>query len=262
MFRGEGVNSATYEALNNSWNSTTKILFGQEMDELTEYEPYLKGAAIGQTVVSSFSGKEIWVASEQYPKKAKFFDYGKEQDAISKSASQPFDINKIKDMDSIIETLQEKFVYSGNKAIGNSRNVEHSDAVVDSTDILNSSFIVRSKRVAYSYLMRENEDTFGSTSSGQSTHIVRCFYNNALRRCFECCTCIGSSDCYFSYNLTNCMDCLFTFNVRTKRYLIGNVQLGRDEYLRLKAKLIGEMAEQLKKEKQLDFSIVDFMEGW
>ncbi len=256
------MNSATYESLNKSWNSTTKILFGQEMGELAEYEPYLNGAAIGQTVVSSFSGKKLWVASEQYQKEAKFFDYGEEQDVTSKSASQPFDINKIKDMDSIVETLKERFVYSGNKALGNSRNVEHSDAIVDSTDILNSSFIVRSKNVAYSYLMRENEDTFGSTSSGQSTHIVRCFYNNKLRRCFECCTCIGSSDCYFSYNLMNCTDCLFTFNLRTKRHLIGNVQLGKDEYVQLKAKLVGEMAEQIKKEKRLGFSIIDFMEGW
>lgn len=255
------MNPQVCEPLNKAWKSTTKIIFGEEMSELSDYVPYLQGGAIGQTVISSFSGKEVWVGSGQYEKDAKFFDYEKEQ-ALLSSVSEPFGINSIKDMDSIVETLKERFIYSGNKVMGNSQNVVHSDAIIDSTNVLNSSYITQSKNVAYSYLMRENECTFGSTSSGQSAYIVRCFYNNKLRRCFECRLCVGSSDCYFSYNLMSCTDCMFSFNLRTKRHLIGNVELGKEQYSQLKAKLVGEMAGQLKKEKRFGFSIVDFMEGW
>ncbi len=253
------MTSQTYEALNKAWKSTTAVLFGSPMGELSEYEPYLKGAAIGQTVESCFSGKKLWVVSEQYDRKARFFDYNLEQAGFAEIAARPFDINRIKDMDSLVETLKERFVYSGNKTLGNSSNVEHSDAVVDSNCILNSSIVVRSEYVAYSYLMRENRHTFGSTSSGQSSHIVRCFYNNSLNRCFECSASIGCSDCYFSYNLRNCTDCLFTFNVWAKRYLVGNVQLGRDDYFRLKAKLVGEIAGELNSKKQFGLSIIDFL---
>ncbi len=246
-----------YDALNNAWKSTTEVLFCSPMGELSEYEPYLKGAAIGQTVESCFSGRKLWVASEQYDRKARFFDYEAEQADFGSINSQPLDINEIKDIDSIREALKERLIYSGNKALGNSRNVEHSDVVVDSNCILNSSIIVGSEYVAYSYLMRENKYTFGSTSSGQSSHIVRCFYNNTLNRCFECSACIGSSDCYLSYNLLNCTDCLFTFNLRAKRHMVGNVQLGRDEYAALKANLVDEMAVELGEKKRLGFSIMD-----
>jgi hypothetical protein len=246
-----------YDALNKAWKSTTAVLFGSAMGELSEYEQYLKGAAIGETVESCFSGRKLWVASEQYGRQAKFFDYGTEQAKLAVQNTKPLDINEIKDIDSIRDALKERFVYSGNKALGNSQMVENSDAVVDSNYVLNSSIIVRSEYVAYSYLMRENKHTFGSTSSGASSHIIRCFYNGMLNRCFECSASVGCSDCYFSYNLISCTDCLFTFNLRAKRHVVANVQLGRDEYAALKAKLVGEMAAELREKKRLAHSIID-----
>lgn len=255
------MNSDLYLLLNRSWKATTKILFGQELGELKEFENYLKGAAIGQSVDSSFSKKPIWVASDQYSKKAKFFDYADELSQFNKLTLEPLNINEIKDIESIIDAIQEKFMYAGNKVLGNSKYIQHSDAIMDSTGVLNSSIVEKSKYVAYGYLVRECENYFGSISSGQSAYLIRCFYNNTLRRCFECSTSIGSSDCYFSYNLLQCSDCIFTFNVRAKRYLVGNIQLGKDQYLELKLKLLKELADELKKKKRLDYSIIDLMNG-
>ncbi len=252
---------STYELLNNAWKSTAKVLFTSEIGELKDFEPYLKGAAIGKTVKSYFSGNPLWMASEHYDSKAKFFDFNTEQNNIATVSATPIDINKIKDIDSLMDEIKERIIYSGNKTLGNSKYVEHSDAVVDSTGILNSSIVVRSKYLAYCYLKRESEYAFGCTSSGESTHMIRCFYNNTLKRCFEASTSVGSADCYFVYNLIACSDCMFTFNIRSKRQMIGNVQLTRDEYSKLKPKLISEMAEKLKKNKKFDFSIMDLVNG-
>ncbi len=249
----------TYELINSSWKSTCKILFGQELGELKEFEDYMKPAAPGQFVTSSVSGKQIWVASDQYSKKSKFFDYGSELEQFNKISSKPVDINKIKDLDSLIESLSEKFVYSGNKVLGNSKFIENSDAIIDSTGVFNSSIVERGKYVAYGYLARENENSFASMSSGQSKYILRCCYNNSLTRCFEVCTTVMASDCYLCYNMLNCTDCLFTFNVRSKRYMVGNVQLDRDKYYAIKTKLMAELAEELKTTKKLDYSIIDLM---
>ena len=253
------MSSQTYDMLNKAWTSTTKILFGQEIGELKEFEDYLKPAAIGQQVASSFSGKKLWAALCNYPKNAKFFDYSEEHNTFDKLASQPFNINRIKDLDSIVETLHERFVYSGNKVLGNSKYIENSDAIVDSTAIFNSSKVISSKYVAYSSFLQKNEYTFGSMSSGESSHILRCFYNNNLRRCFEVSTCVGVSDSYFSYNLLQCSDCLFSFNIRAKRYMIGNIQLESKEYTSLKTKLVSEIVDSLRRKKQLDFSIINIM---
>ncbi len=253
------MDSEVYPRLNKAWIDTTKILFGQGIGELKEFEHYLQGAAIGQTVKSCFSGKPVWAASRQYSKKAKFFDYVQEQAKFDKLVFQPLNIKEIKDIDSLLGAIRERLVYGGDKVLGNSKYVAHSDSIVDSTAILNSSMIIRSKYVAYSYTMRDNEYTFGSTSSGKSSYIVRCFYNTLLQRCFECSYSASSSDCYFSYNVHECTDNFLCFNLRAKRFMVGNVQLGQDSYRSLKAKLLAEIADELKANKKLDFSIMDLM---
>ena len=44
---------------------------------------------------------------------------------------------------------------------------------------------------------------------------------------------------------------MFSFNMRGKRHLIGNIQLTPDKYSELKAKLVEELASELERKKQL-----------
>lgn len=248
--------SEVYDTLNKSWKGTCKIIFGEEIGELEEYEEYLKQGLVGKEVKSHFSDKKLWVASEDYAPGVRFFEFGGENKEAQKILAQPVHIDKIKDLDSLVESVREKLIYSGNKVLGTSKNVEHSDSIIDSTNILNSSVIMGSKNIAYSYLMQYSEYGFGSTASGQSAQYIRCFYNNSLKRCFEACTSIGA-DLYFTYNTINCSDCMFSFNLRAKHNTIGNIELPKDKYLELKKKLVTEFSEELKEKKKMGFSIVD-----
>ncbi|MGV8176387.1 MAG: hypothetical protein ACP5NX_01140 [Candidatus Bilamarchaeaceae archaeon] len=244
--------------IDGAFMAASRLLFGREIGHLNEFEPYLREASVGRGVRSAFSGKDLWTASTEYCPKARFFDFQAEQGLLHAS---PLRLDDIKDLDSLLGAIGEKFIYGGNKTLGNSSLVEGSDNVTDSHCVLGSSMIVDSKYVAHSYLMRKNEYTFGSTSSGESSFIMRCFYNNTLKRCFECCTCVGSSDCYFCYNVMNSMDCLFSFNVRNARHQVANVQLGKDAYLELKKKLVWEMVEELKSRKRMGASILDLLDS-
>ena len=105
--------SAVYPVLNKAWKTTTKILFGEELGELKDYDGYLKEAAVGKEVQSSFSKSKLWITSPHYCNKAKFFDYTREQDKIKDS--KPLDVNSIKDIDSLMGAVEEKLVYSGNQ---------------------------------------------------------------------------------------------------------------------------------------------------
>lgn len=244
--------------LNEAFKTTCHILFGQEIGEFEEFEQYLRDAAIGKSVKSFFSKKDLWVTSTHYCEKARFFDYNSEQNELVALPSS-LDINQVKDIDSLISGVKENLVYSGNKVLGNSSNVSNSDDVTSSHYVLGCSMIVDSKYMAYSYLMRKNEFVFGSTSSGESSYIMRCFYNNKLKRCFECCTSVESSDCYFCYNVMACADCMFTFNLRGKTHTIANVQLEKADYAELKKKLVNEIADELKRKKRMDFSVIDII---
>lgn len=248
--------------LDRAWRSTTKIIFGRELGELKDYEGYLKEPLVGKRVYSHFSKNPLWVVSHDYCSGARFFENGKENEMFKQAMSRPMDINKVKDIDSLIGEVKERLIYSGNKTLGNSSNVADSDSVMDSTNILNSSWLIGSKDVAYSFSMQNSEYAFASTASGQSSHIIRCYYNNSLKRCFEICASVGASDCFFVYNTMSCQDCMFSFNLRAKQYNIGNITLDRQKYLEIKTKLVGEMTDDLVRKKRLDFSIVDIINGW
>jgi hypothetical protein len=250
--------SEAYSLVNNAWKQTTKILFGQEIGELEEFDGYLGEALIGRVEPSVFSGKPVFLTSKHY--EGNFFDFEKDTKSATNLLSKPVDINKIKDIDSLFEAVEEKLIYSGNKVLGNSKFVENSDNITDSNFVLNSSMIFSGKYMAYCYMMRKNDRCFAATSSGDSSMLIRCFYNNSLKRCFECVASVDISDCYYCNNVLASRDCMFSFNVRAKANLIGNVQLTKDQYFSLKTKLLGEITSDLLTKKRTH-SLVDFLAG-
>jgi len=239
--------------ISQAFKNTSRLLFGHEIGELAEFDVYLREGLVGKQGKSIYSGKDIMLTSEEYCKNAKFFDFNYETDCF-KEQSKPLDVDEIKDIDSLMGAVSERLIYSGNKVLGNSSKVYNSDNVSDGFEVYNSSLIIFN-----SYLMNEPEYVFGCASSGESSYIMRCFYNNTLKRCFECSLTVGSSDCYFTYNLTACHDCMFSFNLRNSRNMVGNVQLGKEQYTTLKSKLILEMTDELKRKKRMDLCIVDIL---
>ena len=211
--------------IEDAFRSTSKNVFGKEIGELEGYKKYLQEAVVGKTVRSEFSQDELFVTSDRYCQNARFFDYNKEIGKFE-GMNTPFDINKIKDIDSLFDAARERVIYSGNKILGNSENVQHSDNVFDSFHVLNSSMVTKGRHIAYSYMMRESEYAFGSADSGNCSNIIRCFNNYELKRCFECCYTL-TSDSYFCFNVIDCTDCMFTFNVRNKRNMSRQVFLNK-----------------------------------
>ncbi|MBI5061007.1 MAG: hypothetical protein HZB67_01715 [Candidatus Aenigmarchaeota archaeon] len=257
-----GINYNTVGNLdiNSAFETTSRILFGESVGQLTDFDAYLKEGLVGKQTKSHFSGKQLMVLSDQYPENVRFFDYSTELCKVS-GLSKSLNINEIKDIDSLFGAVKERLYYTGNKVLGESNYVENSDNVFDGAFVYHSTLIRKGKFVYACYLMNEPEFCFGSASSGQSQYIMRCFYNNTLKRCFECCTSVGSSDLYFCYNLIGCNDCMFTFNLRNKRNMVGNVQLDREQYTGLKKKLLAEVAAGLKAKKRFGYSIIDILNG-
>ncbi|MDD5336976.1 MAG: hypothetical protein PHS02_00665 [Candidatus ainarchaeum sp.] len=244
--------------LDRAFRATCKVLFLEEVGALGQFTEYLSEAEVGITGKSTFSGKALRLISPHFCKNARFFDYGSEYAKLA-GFTGSLGINDIKDMDSLVQAAHERLLYAGNKVLGESGEVTDSDNVFDSFFVDRCTMVRKGKFLSSCYLMNETEYAFGSASSGNSAYIMRCFYNNSLRRCFECSVVTSSSDCYFCYNLDGCSDCMFSFHLRSARNCIGNVKLEREKYLELKGKLVGEMADGLRKGKRLPFSIIDML---
>ncbi|HIH22658.1 TPA: hypothetical protein HA238_02935 [Candidatus Micrarchaeota archaeon] len=248
--------------INQAFKFTYKLLLGECNVEMDEVKDWLLSyqVPLGHKT-SSVSGKPVVVSSQSYPDDAKFisqdeidwnnkFEPHETRDPKPGTQFEPLGINEIKDLDSIVEAIQNRVAYTGNKTFGRSEQIENSDNCVDSFCVKDSHNIHGSKYVAYSSYMRDGaEYTFGcaySPSSKYAIHVIE----GTLIRAFESYFSASVSDVYCSYYNFDCAHLMFSFNQKGKRYCIGNLELPRERYLQLKDKLVVEIREYIEKHKR------------
>ena len=231
---------------------TFRLIFGECNLKMADLEEYLlKYQPKAQTVTSYISGKQVIISGAEYNKHAKFISHDElDRRLPAQKKSEPLNINKLKDIDSIISAVSEQTVYCGNKIFGNSDFIEESDNITDSFFIKKSHIVHSSKYVAYcSYLHDNCEYTFGSSWSGKSKFLIRVMNALDLVRSFECYSSGIGADLFCTFNCLNCYDCMFSFNLKNKRHAIGNLELSREKYQELHKKLVTEAREYIEKHK-------------
>ncbi|MFH1306555.1 MAG: hypothetical protein ABIH83_02780 [Candidatus Micrarchaeota archaeon] len=247
--------------INDAFKNTCRVLLGEEIGELKEYEDYLsKYVEKPYKKKSAISQRDIVVSPQHYCKNSKFISNDEMPKYAEIIEDAKFDINKIKDIDSILGQLSEKLYYSGNIVIGNSREVLESDSCANSQYVYKSIRIYDSKFVAYSSDVRYGENIFGCDKVPPSKFLISACHTHKSVRCMETLTTIMCSDCYYSAHLEECYNCLFSFNQKSRRNLIGNVQFTKEEYGKIKSKLLEDMKEMLKSKKSVP-SIMDIISG-
>jgi hypothetical protein len=227
-----------------AWRNLCVILFGREVGNLMKFEPYLKEAMLPYTMAkSSVSGKDVYLGHHLYPKNGKFISPGEE--ALLKPVA--FNINDIKDIDSLFRAAGESVAYCGNKVFEKNMNTELVDNAINCIDVYYSHNVRNVKKGAYISHVRESECVFGIPAFPKINYSIRCHEGINVNRLFESFYITHSSDLFYSFNCTNCLDCVFAFNLRGKKNVIGNVELPKDRYLSLKKKLASEIADELDK---------------
>ena len=229
-----------------SFKSTCRALFGQEIGELDIFKPYLLDMVDSPMLAAStISGKTIHLSRPYYGASARFIDISE-----AGNAAGALTINDLKDIDSALAALREKMAYCGNKNLGRNAEVNASDMCNDSISVLSSQNVMDSKYVAYCNGIRKSENTYGCQLGGEvgsSIHSQVFFYS---RRCFDSYLCVKSSDLYSCFNCKNCFEAMFCFNQSSARFAIGNLQLPKEKYTELKKKLLSEIAHELSAKKK------------
>lgn len=248
--------------LNTSWKKTCKVLLGEDMGNLSEYENWLLRYVnpFGMKT-SAISGKEVIVSSENVGPGGKFLSLDEMDIYMKNMGKANFDINKIKDIDSIIDTAREKAYYIGNVVLGNSRNAEVTNRCINSSFIYKTQDVYDCKFIACSSVLRFAEYIFGGNAIGEGSKFnIKTFETYKNVRCMETIRNYVASDCYFTGSLENCTNCMFSFNQRNKSYMIGNHQFSQEEYNKLKEKLICDIRDNLKAKKAIP-SLIDIING-
>jgi hypothetical protein len=241
--------SETSEMLERRWRKACVAVFREEAGGLEECAPWLSEDIEPITHnKSSLSGKDVVCAPTEYAKGSKWLSF---DEVDFNRRFEPLNINEIKDIDSLVGALAERFYYSGNIFFGNSGHIERSSNVNDSFYIYETARYGNSKYIAYCTFGRQNEDCFGCNMKGECSYCIKCHRCYRCKRCFELWMGQNSADCYYSYGLEGCSDCIFSFNVRSRRHAVGNLALAPDKYGAVKNKLLAEMAEMLRRGKRL-----------
>ncbi len=84
---------------------------------------------------------------------------------------------------------------------------------------------------------------------------MKCYDSVKLTRCFEVDGGRGCADTYFSHNVEGLSNCMFCFNVKSKRYAIGNSEMEKDKFIEIKKTIQNWAFEELMKNKNLELSV-------
>lgn len=130
--------------------------------------------------------------------------------------------------------------------VGNNKNNIDCPTSIDSVNCLCNVININAKCCAHNFWPRNSEEIFGSYACGiSSSFCIKCYFSKNLARCFEVDAGRNCSDCYYCHNVENCHDCILCFNVKNLRYAIGNHELPKEEYMKVKSRVLAEINSQL-----------------
>ncbi len=239
--------------MDEAWKRTCKVLFGDEVGDVAEFNCFLTSqldkdsASLLSTV--KVNQKDMRVFHPLLSGEIRLVKGGE----IEKMRSWHAHIDTIKDIDSLSNEIREVVSYSAYEVFGNSSSVQDSDLVTDSSYVLNSYMVENSKYVYSSCWVRDGSSyVFGSAPAGTNLQFaIRTNLSGWSKRVFEAYDCVSSSDVYYSHLIKNCQDVMFCFFQTAKRFTIGNLQLEKQQYLKIKENLLEQMRDELRCKKML-----------
>ncbi len=143
----------------------------------------------------------------------------------------------IKSMDELLALWDEVNFQSGEK-YQNSTNVEKSDSIMASANVYYSSLIGNSKNICFSYNDFNCTYLLASRGNNSCTLGVRmmesayCSSGFAVNFSSKVSRSLFVNDCFDLY------ECMFCYNIASKRYCIANMQFEKDEYFQIKKMVI------------------------
>ena len=244
--------------------ATSSILFGKPLSGIVEYGAWLSARAKQSNikrVPSIVSGKEVFVAP------IGCFD-GMGGNVVTLDESLLLGGNSLSESE--VDSLSMKNAGASLSKIsatspeiiyGENFNTVDCACYGPTQGCFHSTFCWFSKKVAYSFWTRDSDSVFGCSNLVLSSFCIRCHSSTNLTRCFEVNDSSNCSGSYFCHNSEGLQDCMFCFNTKNKRYAIGNVEIGKEAYARIKSLVLASIVSELEKTHALRHDIFSIGSG-
>ncbi len=146
-------------------------------------------------------------------------------------------------------------LYSPDVTFGTNLFIEECGVYFWSSHCYASTWAGHAKYCAYSMWPRNSEGCFGCEFAMSCKSCLKCYHSVELSRCFEVSHSNSCSDCFFCHNCENLSDSMFCFNAKGMKYAIGNVEVGKERYEKVKALVLADILKQLEKNHRLDWNV-------
>ncbi len=240
------------EQIEEAFQKTTEVVLGKKLEGIENYEHWLTRHVNGtvRKIKSAMSDKTVYSPSLEFFKRMErnivTLDESLElgNQSLSLQEVNSFALKNANAVLSQIKTTTPEIIYGKN--IGS----EECACYGPTKYCYKSTFCWFSDYIAYSFWPRDSEYLFGcSNVAGGSKYSLKCYSSTKLVRCFEVNDSNSCSDCYFCHNCENLRECMFCFNTKGKRYAIGNVEVGREAYMKVKKLVLAEITKELSETK-------------
>lgn len=190
-------------------------------------------------VKCSLSGKTTWSFSAEASKFAR-------QEAIAerfKKDSWMQEKKSINSIEDILKYWREINYITAEKNI-NSKEVAESDGVYNSLSVFKSVSIFNSKNILFSYKIFDSSYLLASRDSSSCSFGIRIKDSLYCSSSFEVSWSSKVSRSMFIHDCYDLYECLFCSHIRSKKYCIANMQFSKEEYFKIKKKVIEWIVEK------------------
>ncbi len=180
------------------------------------------------------------------------------EDEAFETAKRHIEIPVSKDaaIEAILARLSPIAFYNVDYDTGENRNMSETPMKYHSTDCFRVGDATYSKKCGYCTHVQRCEGVFGSSILMiDSTFSLRCHDCVKVNASMDMDSCKNCHRCMFCHNCEGLSDCLFCFNTKNKSYAVGNVEVGRENYLKIRKMVVDEVLQRIEKTGTVGFDI-------
>lgn len=226
-------------------NYIFKDIFGVESNcSLSELrEKFAFDIPSVEKAICSLSGIDTWTFSKESEKVAS-------PDAIAKRFKEDEWMRKKQEFNTIEDMLKawEEINYITGEKYINSKEVRQSDGVYNSAYVFQSVSIFDSKNIIFSYKIFDSNYMFASRDNASCTIGIRVKESIFCSSSFELSWSNKVSKSIFIHDSHDLYECLFCSHLRSKKYCIANMQFEKEEYFKLKQKVVNWILSEKDKD--------------
>ncbi|MBN2477875.1 hypothetical protein JXB01_01155 [Candidatus Micrarchaeota archaeon] len=244
--------------INKAFENTSKNLFGKALFQMEEYSEWIERRIPKAENYKSCLGPNKVPVRDYYFFKNIPRNRIAAYEEFSRAGSGKIDSFENLSFEDIKEKLRKIAYFVPDFREGKNRNINNSMVYIDCLNISNSFDTFGLKNSAFNF-SAFGENIFGCYRVVNTKFSIHCYNVTNVLSCFEM---DSAKDCFnsmFCHNVENVNDSLFCFNTKSKKYAVGNIEVGKEKYLKVKKMLTEKILSELEKEKFLEMDIYNVL---